>query len=225
MMDMGKYGRLLAVLVGALLVGAILWISVTRDEDSRRTIRITAFGDSLTQGYGLQPEESYPSLLETRLKSEGYDVVVVNAGIPGETSKDGYLRIEETVGQLPDLVLLGFGANDALQRIPVEETERNLRGMIERYRSARIPVVLLGMRSPLTGGLENAVRFRAMYPMLAEEYDTPLVPFMLEGVALRPELNLADGVHPNTEGYRVIVDENILPVVRGLIEEITRKPR
>ncbi len=181
---------------------------------------IVAFGDSLTAGYGISLEDAYPKQLELALKEKGYDVSIVNSGVSGETTAGGVRRAEFIRDQAPALVLLGLGANDALRRIPVEETEKNLRTMLDVFRDAGIPVVLLGMKSPLNAGLGYAQSFNAMYPRLSQEYDVPLVEFFLEGVALRRELNIEDGIHPNKEGYRNIVEENLLPTILPVVKKL-----
>jgi len=187
---------------------------VGQNEESTPVKRIlVAFGDSLTAGYGISLEDAYPKQLELALKEKGYNVSIVNSGVSGETTAGGVRRVEFIRDQRPELVLLGLGANDALRRIPVEETEKNLRLILDVLRDAKIPVVLLGMKSPLNAGLAYAQDFNAIYPRLSDEYDVPLVEFFLEGVALRRELNIDDGIHPNREGYKTIVAENLLPVI------------
>lgn len=174
---------------------------------------IIAFGDSLTAGYGIALDDAYPKQLEMALATKGHDVTIINSGVSGETTAGGVRRVEFIRDQGPELVLLGLGANDALRRIPVEETEKNLRFMLDVFRDANIPVVLLGMKSPLNAGLGYAQAFNAIYPRLSKEYDVPLVEFFLEGVALRRDLNIEDGIHPNKEGYKKIIEENILPTI------------
>jgi len=185
----------------------------SKAKEEKSTHSIVAFGDSLTAGYGVSLEEAYPKQLERELLAKGYAVTIINSGVSGETTAGGVRRAEFIRDQRPELVLLGLGANDALRRIPVEETEKNLRLMLDVFRDAKIPVVLLGMKSPLNAGLGYAQDFNAIYPRLSDEYEAPLVEFFLEGVALRRELNIDDGIHPNQEGYKKIVIENLLPTI------------
>jgi len=211
-------------LVGYFLLGEEPRPIVESPKESERKSAhvIIAFGDSLTAGYGISLEDAYPKQLEKALVGKGYDVTIINSGVSGETTAGGVRRVEFIRDQGSELVLLGLGANDALRRIPVEETEKNLRIMLDVFRDGKIPVILLGMKSPLNAGLGYAQAFNAMYPRLSQEYDVPLVEFFLEGVALRRELNIEDGIHPNTEGYKKIVEENLLPTVVPVAKELFR---
>lgn len=195
----------------------------SKSSSPQKTLVIVAFGDSLTEGFGVTESEAYPAVLERRLGEKGYAVRVVNAGVSGETTEGGLSRTPSVIALTPDLVLLGLGENDALRRIPPEETEKNLRAMLGLFREANIPVILLGMKSPLTGGLGVAQRFNALYPRLAEEYDLPRVEFLLEGVVLRRELNIDDGIHPNALGYQKIVEENLLPVILPWLRSFSKE--
>ena len=171
-------------------------------------------------GYGIPLDDAYPKQLEKELVGRGYDVTIINSGVSGETTAGGVRRVEFIRDQGPKLVLLGLGGNDALRRVPVMETEKNLRSILDVFRDAKIPVVLLGMKSPLNAGLGYAQTFNAIYPRLSDEYDVLLVEFFLEGVALRRELNIEDGIHPNKEGYRKIVEENLLPTILPVVKEL-----
>jgi len=177
---------------------------------------ILAFGDSLTAGYGLAADAGFTRQLETRLRAAGYDVEVRNAGVSGDTTAGGRARLAWTLADRPDLVLLELGANDGLRGIDPAETRRNLEAMLRELQARQIPVLLAGMRAPPNLGRDYAEDFDSLFADLAAAYQVPLYPFFLDGVAAQPELNQADGIHPNAAGVAVIV-ERILPyVVRSL---------
>lgn len=182
-----------------------------------QTFKVVAFGDSLTAGYGLKLEESYPSILEKELKKVNPNIEIVNMGVSGETTTGGLARIDFVISQNPQLVLLGLGANDMLRSTNPELTKANLEKMILTFKEKNIPVVLLGMEAQITSGLAYKKNFDAIYKDLAEKYDLALVPFFLENVVLVKDLNIADGIHPNREGYEKIVQENVLPVVSEVL--------
>lgn len=193
----------------------------TQDEGKKRII-IAAFGDSLTAGYGVELENSYPAILEKQLKEQGVDATVINMGVSGETTQGGRERTGFVLDQKPDIVLLGLGGNDMLRTLPVKLTQDNLIFIIEelqKNQEKKPGIILLGMQSSITNGFAYTREFNAMYPSLAKKYSLPLVPFFLEGVALTQELNTADGIHPNKEGYIRIVNENIMPILLPYIKK------
>jgi acyl-CoA thioesterase-1 len=167
--------------------------------------KIVAFGDSLTAGYGLSPRESYPALLQRMLDSDGYRYEVVNAGVSGDTSAGGLRRIDWSLdaGRVR-YVVLELGANDFLRGQPVAETKKNLSSIIERAKSRGARVLLAGMYTTTNAGRDYLGEIDAAYKSLAREHQVPLIPFFLEGVAGKAELNLEDGVHPNAEGARIV---------------------
>lgn len=169
-------------------------------------------GDSLTAGYGLAEEEAFPAQLEQALFAAGIGVRVINAGISGDTSAGGAARLEWSLADHPDLVILALGANDALRGLSPDQTRINLAAIITRLQERQIDVLLAGMLAPRNMGEDYYNSFDKIYPELAQEFAIPLYPFFLEGVAGKPELNLADGIHPNPAGVRVMV-EGILPLV------------
>jgi len=179
---------------------------------------VVFLGDSLTAGLGLAEEEAFPALVEAELLDEGFDVRVVNAGVSGDTSAGGLARLEWLLAQGPAVVVVGLGANDGLRGLPLEATGENLRQIVRRSREAGARVVLLGMRIPPSYGLDYAGRFRDLYEEVADDLEVPLVPFLLEGVAARPALNLPDRVHPNAAGHRRIAD-TVFPFVEEELEE------
>lgn len=178
--------------------------------------RVVFLGDSLTAGFGLAEEEAYPARVEELLAAEGVEAEVINAGVSGETSAGGLARIDWILRLEPDVVVVELGPNDGLRGLPLDATEENLRRIVERIRAAGARVLLVGLQIPPNYGPDYAGRFRELYPRLAEELDVPLVPFLLEGVGGEPELNLADGMHPNAAGHRRLA-VNVLPRLKPLV--------
>jgi acyl-CoA thioesterase-1 len=176
------------------------------------TVTILVLGDSLTAGYGLAEEEAFPAQLERSLVAQGHSVRVINAGISGDTSAGGAARLEWSLADNPDLVVLALGANDALRGLSPDQTRANLASIITRLQERQTSVLLAGMLAPRNMGEAYYNSFDKIYPELAQEFSVSLYPFFLEGVAGKPELNLADGIHPNVEGIQVMV-EGILPLV------------
>ncbi len=173
---------------------------------------IVAFGDSLTEGYGFEPERAYPALLEQRLTAKGYNYKVINAGISGETSSGALSRVDWILRLKPDIVVLETGANDGLMGINPVLVEQNLNRIVAKLQQNGVTVILAGMKMLANLGLTYTQEFEAVYPKVAASYGVPLIPFFLEGVATRRALNLADGIHPNARGYEVIADL-VLPYV------------
>lgn len=178
--------------------------------------KIVAFGDSLTAGYGLKPNEAFPVRLKARLEKDGYAVEIENAGVSGDTTSGGLARLDWAKRDHPDIVLLELGANDALRGIDPKLTRANLDAMLQRLTEAHIKVLLIGMKAPRNWGPEFDSAFDAIYPDLAKKYGVPLYPFFLDGVALDAKLNQGDGLHPNAAGVEVIVAK-IAPAVERLI--------
>jgi len=185
----------------------------TRPEDIPR---IVAFGNSLTAGLGVSSDRTYPSQLQERLDEAGYRYKVINAGVSGETTAGGLRRLGWVLKSNPKVVILELGVNDGLRGHPLEETYSNLEQIIQKLQAAGVTVVLAGMKIPPNYGLQYTGGFAAMYGKLAAQYQTPLLPFFLEGVATRRELNQADGLHPTGEGYAVIVD-NLMPILEPVL--------
>ena len=183
--------------------------------------RIVAFGDSLTAGLGVQANESYPAQLQRRLDDLEYPYRVVNAGVSGDTTAGGLRRVPWILNNKPELVILELGANDGLRGLDVDQTKRNLQQIIDRLREAGVTVILAGMKLPPNYGQDYTTRFEAIYPALAREYRLPLIPFFLEGVGGASSLNQADGIHPTTEGYEIIV-EQVLKVLKPVLSKRTR---
>lgn len=167
---------------------------------------VVFLGDSLTAGLGLSRKDSFPALIEGRIRAAGLGWRVVNAGVSGDTSAGARARLDWVFRDKPELIFLCIGSNDGLRGLPVKELEANLRAILDRAREERCRVVLAGAMLPENYGPEYREAFRAVFPRLAKAYKAAFLPFLLEGVALRPELNQEDGIHPNAAGARRMAD-------------------
>lgn len=161
-------------------------------------------GDSLTEGYRLSKEEAYPALIEKALKPKHPDLKVINGGVSGATSASGPKRIDWYFKAKPEIMVLALGANDGLRGLKVSEAEKNLSAVIEKAQSQDIEVLIAGMQMPTNYGEAYRKEFADLFPKLAKKYKITLIPFLLEGVATKPELNLADGIHPNPKGHEIM---------------------
>ena len=179
-------------------------------------LRIVVLGDSLSAGYQLPAADAFPARLEAALKARGLAVTVENAGVSGDTSTGGLERLDWSVGEGTDAVILELGGNDALRGIDPAITRRNLETIIERLQARRIPILLAGMLAPPNMGAAYAAGFNPIFPDLAAKYGLILDPFFLEGVMTVPGMTLPDGMHPNARGVVVMVGR-ILPKVEELI--------
>jgi acyl-CoA thioesterase-1 len=187
-----------------------------RAEGEGKTILI--LGDSLTAGYGLDPTQAYPAVLEKKIRDTGLEWQVVNAGVSGDTSAGGLRRIDWLLKRKVDILVLELGANDGLRGIQLDVTKSNLQQVIDRTRKTHpcVEIVIVGMMVPPNLGPDYSTQFRELYVELAEENQAELIPFLLEGVAGKPELNLPDGIHPTAEGHKIIADtvwEVLLPLL------------
>ena len=180
-------------------------------------LRLLAFGDSLTHGYGLPAGETFPDQLQAALRAEGYAVEVLNGGNSGDTTAAGLARLDWALADDPDAVLVELGANDGLRGIDPADTRANLDAILTRLGAEGLPVLLAGMLAPRNLGPDYTAAFDSVFPDLAEAHGVPLYPFFLDGVALEAALNQDDGIHPNAKGVAVIV-ERILPHVAALLE-------
>ena len=203
-----RHFRLLACVVASLfcLAAAVAQAS---------TFKLAAFGDSLMDGYGLADGEGFVPVMQERL---GNSVEVSDFAVSGDTTADGLTRISRILDSKPDGVLLALGSNDALRHINPAATKENLDAMLDKFSGAGIPVLLVGAQAPLNWGLAYKRNFDNIYEDLADSHDLPLYPFILDGVALVPSLNLADGVHPNKSGIKVMVDK-MAPLVMEFIDQ------
>jgi acyl-CoA thioesterase-1 len=213
-----RYGPARAVVNAAAAV-CLLALVLTPGAAWAAPLKILAFGDSLTAGYGLAEAEGFPEQLEAALRGAGVEAEVLNGGVSGDTTAGGLARLDWALADKPDLVILELGSNDALRGLDPAATESNLDAMLERLAAAKVPVLLAGMLAPRNLGADYAEAFDAIYPRLAEKHDVPLYPFFLDGVATDTALNQADGIHPNDEGVAVIV-ERLLPHLLPLVEAL-----
>ncbi len=188
--------------------------------DAGQEQRIVAFGDSLTSGLGVAPDESYPAQLQRRLQALHYPYRVINAGVSGDTTAGGVRRVPWVLNSKPDWVILELGANDGLRGLSLDQTRENLQRIIQQLQKAGVRVILAGMKLPPNYGKEYTAGFEAIYPALAKEHRIPLIPFFLEGVAASAALNQPDGIHPTRDGYRVIV-EHVLQALRPFLRRST----
>ena len=181
--------------------------------------KIVAFGDSLTAGFGLQEKESYPYLLQQRLKADGYDYEVVNAGVSGETSLGGLERIDWVLEMdNVQILILELGANDLLRGLPVPKMKENLSKIIQKAKAKNVQVLLCGMLAPPNMGAKYQRDYISAFPDLASEYKTAFLPFILENIALNPKLNQGDGIHPNAEGEKVLTD-NVYKALKPMLKK------
>ncbi len=184
-----------------------------------RPIRLLAFGDSLTAGYGLPPGQGFAPKLEAALRKQGHDVTVVDGGVSGDTTSGGLARLDWTLGDGADAVILELGANDMLRGIDPKVPADNLDKMLAALKARHIPVLLAGMHTAPSMGREYSDRFDAIYPEMSRKYDVALYPFFLNGIIGDQALHLPDGLHPNAAGVDVIV-QKILPAVDDLLKGI-----
>jgi acyl-CoA thioesterase-1 len=185
---------------------------------AKNQVKILALGTSLTQGLGLPPGTELTALLQSRLRAAGIEATVINAGVSGDTTAGGLSRIDWSLADNPGAAIVELGSNDALRGIDPAQTEKNLSAILARLKAAHVPVLLLGMRAPRNLGPEYAAQFDPIYPRLAKQYGDDLYPFVLDGVALNPKLNQADGIHPNPAGEKIVADR-IYPYVLKLVAQ------
>jgi acyl-CoA thioesterase-1 len=197
-----------------VMVGLVTGAGMARAQEER--LQLVGFGDSLMAGYQLAPSESYTAQLEAALKAKGHDVIITNAGVSGDTTSGGLSRIDWSVPDGTDGVILELGANDALRGIAPEQSEKNLDAILARLKERNIPVLLAGILAPPNMGGAYAERFNPIYQRLAAKYGVPLYPFFLDGVVTVNGLQLEDGMHPNAKGVGVMVERS-LPAVESFI--------
>ena len=188
------------------------------NSETTDTKTILFFGNSLTAGYGLDSKESFPSLIQDRLDSLELNYTVVNAGLSGETTSGGKNRLDWVLKQKVDIFVLELGANDGLRGIPLTETRANLQTILDivREKNSETKIILAGMQIPPNMGQEYTTEFRTIFPDLAEKNEIQLIPFLLDGVAGIPDLNLPDGIHPTAAGQK-IVRENVWTILEKIL--------
>lgn len=200
----------------AALLGALALSSGVGDVSAEETL--TVLGDSLTAGFGVDREEAFPALVQDRLRREGYDYRVVNAGVSGDTTAGGLRRVDWVLRTRPSIVIVALGGNDGLRGLSVAAMRENLEHIVSRIRASGARVLLAGMRVPPNYGSEYARAFAAVFPAVARATGVALMPFLLEGVAGEPHLNQADGIHPNTKGQQVVA-ERLWPYLTPLLRK------
>lgn len=202
------------------MVGKFVWIIVCialfQGASSVKTILF--FGDSLTAGYGLSPEEAFPALVEKQFNKEDKPCKVINAGLSGETSAGGLSRIDWILRSPVDVFVLELGANDGLRGLPPEQTRKNLQAIIDKVKTKypKAKIVVVGMMVPPNMGNAYTTEFNAIFPALAKKNNATLMPFLLEDVAGIEKLNLPDGIHPNIEGHKIVAG-NVAKVLKPLL--------
>lgn len=205
---MAHAGRLFALLLAVTILSSL--------PAAARTLRIVAFGDSLSAGYGLARNDAFPAKLEAALKAKGYDVTVINAGVSGDTSSAGLVRLDWSIPKDADAVIVELGANDMLRGMPPAAVEQNLDLILAELKRRQIRVLVVGMKAAPNLGADYARAFDSLYPRLARTYGDRFYPFFLDGVAGKPALIQADGKHPNAQGVDIIVGR-MLPAVRAAL--------
>lgn len=179
--------------------------------------KLLVLGDSLTEGYGVAKDQAYPAILEKKIHESGKkEWTVINAGVSGSTTASAVSRMKWAFKNKPDLMILALGANDGLRGLKVEESEKNLGQAIEYAQEQKVPVVLAGLFMPPNYGKDYTEKFKKMYQSLSRKYKVTLIPFVLDKVAGDPKLNLADGIHPNEAGHKIIA-ETVYQEVKGLL--------
>jgi acyl-CoA thioesterase I len=187
-----------------------------------RPLRLVALGDSLTAGYGLPQEAAFPAVLERALKAKGYRVEIANAGVSGDTSSGGLDRLDWSVPDGTDGVIVELGANDMLRGLDPAVTRRAVGAIVERLKARNIPVMLAGMYASRNLGPDYVQKFDSLYPDIAKRHDLMFYPFFLDGVAGERSLNLPDGIHPTARGVEIIV-QRILPTVESFIGRLSNR--
>jgi acyl-CoA thioesterase I len=211
-----KTGRWLSRVISLCVIAAGLALVSAYPRAAERPVNIVALGDSLTAGYGLAANQAFPARLQGALNTKGLVANVANAGVSGDTAAGGLARLDWSVPDGTDAVILELGANDALRGFDPAITRKALEAMLQRLQMRKIPVLLCGMLAPPNLGAEYGRAFNSIYPDLAAQTGAILYPFFLAGVAADPKLNQSDGLHPTAAGVAVIVDR-ILPQVEALI--------
>ncbi|HEV7876514.1 MAG TPA: arylesterase [Bradyrhizobium sp.] len=225
----GSYGIFIAAVEGpvrSFLCLLAVALSVSQPASAQtpavKPVKMVVLGDSLSAGLGLSGSAAFPARLQKALKAKGIEVDMINAGVSGDTASGGRDRLDWSVPEGTEAVILELGANDALRGIDSKVTRTALTEILTRLHARKIAVLLCGMFAPPNYGADYSARFNAIYPDLAKTFSVPLYPFFLEGVATDAKLNQADGLHPTAEGVDTIV-KNILPTVEAFLSPILRQ--
>ncbi|WP_354049762.1 arylesterase [Bradyrhizobium sp. LB12.1] len=208
----------------AVLMFALMTVANPAWGEATKSVKLVVLGDSLSAGLGLPAQEAFPIKLKKALQDKGIEADMTNAGVSGDTSSGGRDRLDWSVPDGTDGVIIELGANDALRGIDPDLTRTALAEIVQRLKVRKIPVMLCGMLAPPNYGPDYAARFNSIYPDLARKFDVPLYPFFLDGVAADAKLNQADGIHPTAAGVDIIV-KNILPTVEAFLGTIAEQRR
>jgi acyl-CoA thioesterase-1 len=212
----------IAVLMLALMT--IATAASAQAQPAAKPVKLVVLGDSLSAGLGLPAQEAFPAKLQKALQVNGIAVDMINAGVSGDTSSGGRDRLDWSVPEGTEGVIIELGANDALRGIDPDLTRTALTDIVARLKARNIPVMLCGMLAPPNFGADYAARFNSIYPDLAKKFDVPLYPFFLDGVAADAKLNQADGIHPTAAGVDIIVN-NMMPTVEAFLRTISEQRR
>lgn len=185
--------------------------------------KVVVLGDSLAAGLHLPSNEAWPAVLANLLAEEGLGIDLVNAGVSGDTTAGGLARMDWLLRQNPDLMIVELGGNDGLRGVSLKSIEANVRAILKKLDDKDVDALLLGMKLPTNYGQEYTAGFEQLFVRIAEDTGVPFVAFFLEGVAMDPDLNLPDGLHPNTAGHRALA-QNLLPVLRPLVRGLATEP-
>lgn len=204
------------ILFSVLYILFISGVEIAKSQELKEGILF--FGNSLTAGLGLDPNQAFPNLIQQKITQAGGNYSVINAGLSGETSAGGLSRIDWVMGQSFSIFILELGANDGLRGLPLESTRTNLQGILEKVKEKNpdVKIVIAGMMVPPNMGEEYSNEFVKIYPELAKANNAALIPFLLNGVAGNPDLNLPDGIHPSIEGHQIVAD-NVWKVLKPLL--------
>ena len=211
------------VLIMALMTAGPVWAQAQPAAAPAKPVKMVVLGDSLSAGLGLSAQAAFPARLQKALSDKGIKVDMINAGVSGDTASGGRDRLDWSIPEGTEAVILELGANDALRGTDPAVTRAALTDILTRLKARKIAVLMCGMLAPPNYGSEYAARFNAIYPELSKSFGVPLYPFFLEGVAAEAKLNQPDGLHPTAEGIDVIV-KNILPIVEAFLGTIARQP-
>jgi acyl-CoA thioesterase-1 len=215
-------GPFMTIIFACAAALAVMIAPLPAAHAQNNSIRLVALGDSLSAGYSLPQEAAFPVALERALKAKGYRVEVANAGVSGDTSAGGLDRLDWSVPDGTDGVILELGANDMLRGLDPAGTRKNIEAIVERLKSRNIPVMLAGMYASRNLGPDYVQKFDSIYPDIAKKHDLVLYPFFLDGVAGDRSLNLPDGMHPTAKGVEIIV-ERILPSVESFLARLSQR--
>jgi acyl-CoA thioesterase-1 len=216
-----RYGFFMHI---AVLMLALMTVANPAWAEATKPIKLVVLGDSLSAGLGLPAQDAFPAKLQKALQAKGIAADMINAGVSGDTSSGGRDRLDWSVPDGTEGVIVELGANDAMRGIDPDLTRAALTDIVGRLKARKIAVMLCGMLAPPNFGADYGARFNSIYPDLAKQFDLPLYPFFLEGVAADAKLNQADGIHPTAEGVDIVVN-NMLPTVEAFLRTIGEQRR